>query len=67
MAKTPKELGYTNTPWPLTFEEFRALAEKNSHDDQWLFGEGWDIIRSYPEYCDRLTQEAFRKNMEAAE
>ena len=21
---------------------------QNSHDDQWLFGEGWDIIRSYP-------------------
>ena len=51
----------------LTFEEFKALAESNAKNDEWLFGEGWDIIRSYPEYCDRLTAEAFRAKMETAE
>lgn len=70
MAITPKELGYTNTPWPLTFEEFKALAEKNAHDDQWLFGEGWDLIHQYPEYSDRMIVESLAKTFgkkEAAE
>jgi len=45
----------------LTFEEFKALAESNAKNDDWLFGEGWDIIRSYPEYCDRILVESWTK------
>jgi len=43
----------------LTFEEFKQLAEQNAKNDDWLFGEGWHIIRSYPEYCDRILVEQF--------
>jgi hypothetical protein len=51
----------------LTFEQFKELAESNAQNDEWLFGEGWDIIRSYPEYCDRMIVESFKAKMEAAE
>ncbi len=41
----------------LSFEEFKQLAETHSHDDLWFFGEGYNLMQQYPEYCDRLIAE----------
>jgi len=45
----------------LTFEEFKQLAEDNANNNDWLFGEGWDLIQQYPEYSDRLIVESLAK------
>lgn len=45
----------------LTYEEFVALAENNAHNDQWLFGEGWEMVHEYPEYSDRYILQSLAK------
>ena len=45
----------------MTFEEFKALAEANANNDEWLFGEGWELIHQYPEYSDRIIVESLEK------
>jgi len=53
----------------MTYQEFKQVAEANALNDEWLFGEGWELIRAYPEYSDQLIAETLSKsfaNKEAA-
>ena len=45
----------------MTYEEFKAVVEANAMNDEWLFGDGWHLIQTYPEYADRISLEHIQK------
>lgn len=45
----------------ITYEEFKQIIEANAMNNDWLFGEGWQLIQEHPEYSDRIAAEHLRK------
>lgn len=41
----------------MTYEEFKHMVETNAIDDTWFFSHGWDLVKQYPEYSNRLVVE----------
>ena len=48
----------------ITYEQFKAIIEANAMNNDWLFGEGWELIHQYPEYADRISIEHIQKSFD---